>query len=216
MNVEQARSQMVEQQVRTWDVLDAQVLDIMMEVPRERFVPPRYVRLAFADTQIPIGHNEVMMAPKVEGRLLQALDIRPGDSILEIGTGSGFLTACLAELGGSVLSVDIHPDFTDAARARLDDLGVDNVTLEAWDANKLETKKSFDVIAITASLPAYNDLYERALKPEGRLFAVVGTAPIMQARVVTRAGENEFGSETLFETSIPPLVNAPLPTPFRF
>ncbi|MGD8312791.1 MAG: protein-L-isoaspartate O-methyltransferase, partial [Gammaproteobacteria bacterium] len=151
---EQARFNMIEQQVRPWDVLDQRVLDTMSGVPREAFVPQRYRALAFADTNIPLGHDQVMMAPKVEGRLLQALAILPEDSVLEIGTGSGYLTACLARLAGHVTSLDIMPDFTASAGGRLGEHNIANVTLETADAaDGIDSGERFDAIAVTGSLP---------------------------------------------------------------
>jgi len=214
MNIEQARTQMIEQQVRAWEVLDDRVLDTIQDVPREDFVPYRYKNLAFADANIPLPHGQSMMTPKMEGRLLQALDISSADAILEIGTGSGFLTACLARLGGSVLSVDLYPDLTQQAAARLKRLNIQNVTMESWDATKGEIPKRFDVIAVTGSIPEYDERFHNALKLGGRLFITVGTGPVMEALVVTRVADTEWTREALFETVLPPLVNAARPERF--
>ena len=148
MNVDAARTKMVEQQVRAWAVLDPGVLDVLARVPRERFVPPRYRDLAFADTPIPLGHGQVMMAPNVEGRVLQALAIGPADEVLEIGTGSGFFTACLATLGGAVTSVDIFPEFVEQAKQRLTEVGLANVELQVRDASRLDEDSRYDVVAV--------------------------------------------------------------------
>lgn len=214
---EQARFNMIEQQVRPWDVLDQQVLDTMNSIPREAFVPKRYQSLAFADTNIPLGNGQVMMAPKVEGRMLQALSIRPEDYILEIGTGSGYVTACLAALGKHVTSFDIFPEFTEAAGARLAEQGIRNVTLSTNDdAAERATSARYDVIAVTGSLPELQDQFRNNLEIGGRLFVIAGSLPIMEAWLVTRIDENNWASEPLFETSIPPLLHAAAPRAFEF
>ena len=214
---EQARFNMIEQQVRTWEVLDQRVLDTMNRIPRENFVPEHYRSLAFVDTEIPIGHDQVMMAPKVEGRLLQALNITPQDSILEIGTGSGYLTACLASLGKHVTSIDIVPDFTTAAAARLAEQDISNVTLETADvANGISTSEQYDVIAVTGSLPLLQKQFHESLKIGGRLFVITGKLPIMEALLITRVNENNWSQESLFETCIAPLEHASRPQGFVF
>lgn len=215
MNVESARSQMVDQQIRTWAVLDPRVLDVMGEIPRERFVPAAYRRLAFADTAIPLSFGEVMMAPKVEGRLLQALEARPGDAALEIGTGSGFIAACLARMGGSVTSIDIHSEFTESAARALADLGIDNVTVKTGDAARLDVEDTYDVIAVTGSVPLAEPSFERALRIGGRLFVIIGSEPIMDAVIVTRVGAEAWSRESLFETVVPPLQNVARASTFR-
>jgi protein-L-isoaspartate(D-aspartate) O-methyltransferase len=216
LDVEAARRQMIDQQVRAWDVLDDRVLAVMAEVPREHFVPEAYREVAFADTTIPLPHGQCMLPPKLDGRILQALDLGRGDEVLEVGTGSGFLTACLARQARHVRSLDIFADLTSAAERAWRALSVTNVTAETADATKLDESGLYDAIALTASLPAYDPRFERALRPGGRLFAVVGTAPVMEARLVTRVGEDQWVSEALFETVIPPMVNAAGPDPFRF
>ncbi len=214
---EQARFNMIEQQVRTWEVLDQRVLDTMNRIPRENFVPEHYRSLAFVDTEIPIGNDQVMMAPKVEGRLLQALNITPQDSILEIGTGSGYLTACLASLGKHVTSIDIVPDFTTAATARLDEQGISNTRLETADvANGINTSEQYDVIAVTGSLPLLQKQFHESLKIGGRLFVITGKLPIMEALLITRVNENNWSQESLFETCIAPLEHASRPQGFVF
>ncbi|MDX1252377.1 MAG: protein-L-isoaspartate O-methyltransferase [Gammaproteobacteria bacterium] len=213
MNVEQARFNMVEQQIRTWEVLDPRILDLIGSMPREEFVPAQYRDLAFADIMIPLGHGQVMMEPKVEARLLQALAIESSDTVLEVGTGSGYFTALLARLGKHVHSVDIFPDFTENARRALAQHGINNVTLETGDAAKGWNKHApYDVIAITGSLPALPETFLHSLKPGGRLVAVVGEAPVMEAVLVTRAGEGaQWARESLFETNIPLLLNTARP-----
>lgn len=216
MDVELAREKMVGQQVRAWDVLDGAVLDVLASVPRERFVPERYRRLAFADTNIPLGHGEVMMTPPVEGRMLQALALRPQDQVLEVGTGSGFITACLGRLAASVRSIEIHPALAEQARARLAAQGVGNASVETGDACRLDPAlPRFDAICVTGSMPALDPSFQSHLKVGGRLFAVVGVAPVMQALLVTRVDEAASATETLFETMLPPLRNAQRPLPFE-
>jgi protein-L-isoaspartate(D-aspartate) O-methyltransferase len=210
VEIEQARFNMIEQQVRTWEVLDQRVLDVMAAIPREAFVPERYRSLAFADTSIPLGHNEVMMAPKVEGRLLQALTIRPSDSVLEIGTGSGYLCACLARLGTHVTSIEIYPEFSQAAETVLAAQACHNVTLQTGDAaNGIASDIRYNVIAITGSLPEDCRQFHRNMAIGGRLFVIIGVPPVMEAVLVTRIDEDNWSQEGLFETSLPPLVNAP-------
>lgn len=217
MNIESARDQMVSQQVRAWDVFDPRVLAVFEALPRERFVPERYRKLAYADTQIPLAHSQVMMAPKVEGRLLQALDPQANESVFEIGSGSGFLTACLARLAGEVLSVDIFPEFTTGAATTLRQMGIGNAKLETRDATRLDwLSQRFDIIAITASLPDYDRQYAERLNVGGRMFAIVGQLPIMEALLITRVSEAAWARESLFETSLPPLVNVSLPPRFKF
>jgi protein-L-isoaspartate(D-aspartate) O-methyltransferase len=214
---EKARFNMVEQQVRPWEVLDPTVLDLVGEMPRDHFVPDAYKGLAYADIEIPLGDGQKMMFPRVEGRLLQALDIQPTDNILEIGTGSGYLTACLAKLGNKVISQEINPAFTEQARKRLSDLEIDNVELRTTDSlsDNIESGR-FDAIAVTGSLPEMPETFKQRLNIGGRLFVVIGQSPVMTAYLVTRTGENEWQSEGLFETDIAPLVNAPVIRKFEF
>lgn len=209
-DVERARFNMVEQQIRPWDVLDPAVLDLLMRVHREDFVPPQHRSLAFADLEIPLGHGETMLAPKLEARMLQELDLRPEDAVLEVGTGSGYMTALLAGLARHVYSVDLVPDFTREAAPRLAAAGIRNVTLETGDAARGWDKHGpYDAIVLTGSVPVLAENFQQSLKPGGRLLAVVGSAPVMQARLVTCAGNNAFRAVTLFETCIAPLKNAP-------
>lgn len=217
IDFETAREFMVERQVRTWEVLDPTVLDAMRALPRDHFVPPAFRSLAYADTQIPLGEGEVMMQPKVEGRLLQALGIRRGDSVLEVGTGSGWLTALLARLGGEVHSIDIRPAFTTAAQRALTALAIGNVRLETRDAATLEgIGGEYDGIAVTGSMPALHDSFRRKLKIGGRLFVIVGKDPVMDAQLHTRMSADDWSVESLFDTALPALVNAWNPKRFSF
>ncbi len=216
MKTDFARQQMVDQQVRAWDVLSSDILQTLMTVPREQFVPVGYEALAFADTEIPIGHGESMMTPTLEGKLLQALELKSTDSVLEIGTGTGFVTACLAQLAGEVMSVDIHEDFLQTAAANLEDSGTSDVGLLAMDATKKLPDAQYDAIAVTGSIQSFDPRFVMSLKPGGRLFVVVGDAPAMDARLVTRTGDNEWKTDSLFETSLKPLVNGNLPAQFSF
>jgi protein-L-isoaspartate(D-aspartate) O-methyltransferase len=216
LDVEFARRQMIDQQVRAWDVLDDRVLEALASVPREHFVPEAYREVAFADTAIPLGHGQSMLPPKVEGRCLQALAIGRGDNVLEIGTGSGFFAACLARMGRKVRTLEILPELAQGAERALKGLSVTNVTVESADAAKLAPDPRYDVIAITASLPVYDPRFERALNPGGRLFVVVGSGPVMDARLVTRESEDQWVDEVLFETVVTPMINAPRPGAFTF
>jgi protein-L-isoaspartate(D-aspartate) O-methyltransferase len=216
MDTDFARQQMVDQQVRAWDVLHPDVLRVLRNIPREQFVPTGYEALAFADTEIPIGHSQFMMTPTLEGRVLQALKPTSTDNVLEIGTGSGFLAACLARLSDSVTSVDIHNDFLESAKVNLEDSGISNVKLLSMDAMQKLPDEKFDVVAITGSIEDFDPRFVEALKPGGRLFVVVGTGPAMDARLVTRTGDNDWQSESLFETVLAPLVNGSKPPQFLF
>jgi protein-L-isoaspartate(D-aspartate) O-methyltransferase len=216
-DIEQARFNMIEQQVRPWDVLDQQVLDTMKAIPREHYVPPRYRSLAFADTNIPLGHGQVMMAPKLEGRLLQALAISTGDKILEIGTGSGYLTACLAALGRHVTSFDIMPEFTATAGETLSNEQIGNVSLHTADvADGIDSDERFEAIAVTGSLPVLQQQYHHNLAIGGRLFVITGELPIMEACLITRVDEHHWSRESLLETCMPPLLNAARAQDFIF
>jgi protein-L-isoaspartate(D-aspartate) O-methyltransferase len=207
---------MIEQQVRAWEVLDLAVLEAMQRVPREEFVPPALRDIAFADMCVPLGHGQSMLAPKVEGRILQALEILPDDRALEIGTGSGFFAACLGRLARSVRSIDLFPDFVTTAAESLRRTGAHNVSVGVLDAMTLAEEGAFDVIALTGSLPMYDSRFERALAVGGRLFVVVGQGPAMEALRITRAGHGEWVRESLFEASMDPLIHAPEPPKFVF
>lgn len=205
---------MLGQQVRAWDVFDEKVLAAMRETPREHFVPASHRDLAFADTEIPLEHGQAMMAPKIEGRLLQALRLEPTDRVLEVGTGSGYMTACLARLSGHVDSVDIFSDFISAAGTLLAEHDAGNVTLRTADALTLSHRAEYDAIAVTGSVPALDDHFIRMLRPDGRLFIVVGRAPIMEARLITMHANGQWTEESMFETYLTPLLNAERPEPF--
>jgi protein-L-isoaspartate(D-aspartate) O-methyltransferase len=209
LNIELARRNMVEQQVRPWEVIDQRVLDLIGRAPREDYVPAAYRNLAFADLNLPIGHGQVMMAPKYEARILQELDIGPKDRILEIGTGSGFFTSLLAALGASVTSVEILPELKAGAEKALAAHGVKNVTVELGDgAQGWDRNGPYDVIVLTGSTPVLPETFAKNLAPVGRLFAVVGRAPAMEARVIRRIDDNDVETRSLFETDLPALVNA--------
>ena len=213
MNVEQARFNMVEQQIRTWEVLDQDVLDLLYVVRREEFVPPPYRALAFSDLEIPLyedaGAGERMMQPKVEARILQELAIKKTDRVLEVGTGSGYLSALLAARAHHVYSVEINPRLQTFGQQNLFRCGVENVTVEAGDAAQgWRERAPYDVIALTGSVPLMPQVFLAQLKPGGRLFAVVGDPPVMEARLVTCAAEGSYHTADLFETHIAPLQNA--------
>jgi protein-L-isoaspartate(D-aspartate) O-methyltransferase len=216
LNVESARHQMVAQQVRAWDVLDPVVLRTLSEVPRERFVPVEWRSLAFADTAIPLPDGQRMMTPQVEGRLLQSLEIGSADTILEIGTGSGFIAACLARLGARVTSLEIRPALAESARRALAEVGVGHCEVEAADAFDWRPSGAFHCIAITGSLPVHEAPFEQWLAPGGRMFVVVGQLPIMEALLIRRTGASTFTRESLFETVLDPLDHAPQPERFVF
>ncbi len=208
-NFDHARFNMIEQQIRPWEVLDQQVLDLMYQVPREEFVPKDYRNLAFADINIPLPHQQVMMKPNVEGRLLQALALNPQDQVLEIGTGSGYLTALLAKSANHVDSVDLFADFVTEAKAKLDALGITNVSLEVGDAsNGWNLHKQYDIIVITGALPKLPSHLQEQIREGGCIFAVVGEAPVMCAQVLNHLSEEEWHTDELFETWLPPLVGA--------
>lgn len=217
LDFEQARFNMVEQQIRTWEVLDQAVLDLLFRIHREDFVPARYRSLAFIDEEIPLGHGEVMLAPKLEARLTQEARLQPGDCVLEVGTGSGYMTALLASLSRHVHSVDIVPEFTVQARQKLAAHGIANVTLETGDAARgWPNHAPYDAIVLTGSVPCLVPEIERQLTIGGRLLAVVGDEPVMTARRITRVSESAFSREGLFETCIKALRNAPHPERFVF
>ena len=215
-NFEQARFNMIEQQIRPWDVLDQRVLDTIASVPREDFVPERYRNLAFSDIAIPLGHGECMLTPNVEGRILQALALQPTDNVLEVGTGSGYLTACLARRAASVASVDIVPEFVEVARQRLRNRGLHNVVLHVGDASRGWGEHRYNAIAVTGSVTAIDEIWRQSLSLGGRLFVVVGQPPVMEALLITRVGEREWVRESLFDTELPPLRNAAPSRIFEF
>jgi len=220
MDFVKARFNMVEQQVRPWDVLDTRVLDVINEVPRENFTPDQYKNLAYADTRIPLGNfNDspcTMANPIIDGRILQEMNIQEDDLILEIGTGSGYLTACLAKLGRHVDTVDINEELTAQAEKNLQALSINNVNLTTGDASKSwDQKRNYDVIVISAAMKTIPDSYKKLLKPNGRMFIVTGEAPAMTAYLVTRTEENNWTVEELFETNIEKIIQ-PVKQTFTF
>jgi protein-L-isoaspartate(D-aspartate) O-methyltransferase len=217
MNFDQARANMVEQQIRPWEVLDQAVLDLLYAVPREDFLPAACRTLAFADMEIPIGEGEKMMAPKIEARIMQELAPRKHERVLEVGTGSGYLTALLAHRAAHVHSVEIRPALAAFGRGNLERHGTDNVTLEVGDAARgWPTRAPYDAIVLTGSTPLLPRTLLDQLALGGRLFAVVGDAPVMVARLVTCTAPGAFRSAELFDTLLAPLVNAEQPPRFRF
>jgi protein-L-isoaspartate(D-aspartate) O-methyltransferase len=216
MLTELAREQMVQQQVRAWDVLDERVLETFRRVPRERFVPQECRYLAFADVEVPLPGGQHMLRPNVVGRLLQSVELTGTEHVLEIGAGSGFVTACLAHGARHVRSLEIVPELVELSRANLAAVDVRNVEVVAADACSLTAETRYDAIAVTASLPAYDERFQRALAVGGRLFAVVGEAPVMEACLVRRVSEDAWSRENLFETVIDSLINAVRPRVFTF
>jgi protein-L-isoaspartate(D-aspartate) O-methyltransferase len=218
MQFDVAREQMVKQQIRTWEVLDDRVIDTLQRLPRERFVPDAYRDAAFADSAIPLGHGEHMLPPKIVGRFLQALDLGERDSVLEVGSGSGYLTAAMAMQCGRVRSIDRHADFVSAARARIASLGLgstDFAVADAFEPGALGGG-SWDAVVLTGSLPVYDTRFEQRLAVGGRLLVVIGSAPVMEATLVRRVSAIEWTRQGLFETVIDPLVGAPTAPAFRF
>jgi protein-L-isoaspartate(D-aspartate) O-methyltransferase len=217
MDIEQARYNMVEQQIRPWDVLNQDVLNLLFKLRREDFVPEAHRALAFVDMEIPLGHGQAMWTPKLEARVVQELAIRPTDRVLEIGTGSGYLTALLAVNATEVVSVEIDPALSAAAEHKLHAHGIQNVTLHVADAARdWPDEQDFDVIVLTGSTPLLSGAFRNRLRTGGRLFAITGVAPVMQAQLITCTAPGAFRSVTLFETCVTELVNAPQPTAFVF
>jgi protein-L-isoaspartate(D-aspartate) O-methyltransferase len=216
MNTAAVREQMIEQQVRAGDVLDERVLNAMREVRRELFAPEQYRKIAYVDAAIPIGHGQSMLPPMLHGRILQALDPDPNDVALLVGAGTGYLAACLGALVARVRALELFPDLAERARANLLAVAVNNVAVEVEDGMRTDEQGSYNVVAVTGSLPIYDERFQRSLRIGGRLFVVVGREPIMEAWRVTRIGEREWQRESLFETVIDPLVNAPRPPDFIF
>lgn len=218
-SIERARFNMIQQQIRPWNVADDRVLSVMAEIPREQFVPDAYRSLAYADIEIPVADGQTMLAPKVVARMLQALDVQRVDKVLEIGSGTGYLTACLSRLGGRVLSMEIHAPLAEQARAALETLNLERLEVRVGDglAGPVDGRP-FDVIAVAGSLPSEEALaaLQEQLAPGGRLFAVVGEEPVMEALLVTRAEGGDFRRQALFETSVPMLEQAPEPERFVF
>ncbi len=206
------RERMVRSQVRCWTVLDERVLSVFLDLAREDFVPEHFRAVAYADMALPLPGGQEMMTPSVEGRILQSLDLQPTQSVLEVGTGSGWLTACMAQMAGEVRSLEILPQLHADASRNL--AGLENVTADCADAFEWSPQSAFDAVVLTGSLPRYDDRFEQWLKPGGRLFCIVGEAPIMEARLVTSGTVST--TQSLFETVTTPLANAPQPDPFRF
>ena len=217
MNFEQARFNMIEQQIRTWEVLDPRVLELLFEVKRENFVPPEHREIAFADLEIPLGHGEAMMQPKVEARIVQELALQPHETAYEVGTGSGYLTALLARRVRHVTSAEIHPGLKARAADNLRAAGISNVTLlEGDSAQRPLTESAFDVIVLTGSTPILPQAFLERLSPGGRLFAVLGDPPAMKAVLVRQREAGSFQHTEIFETVLKPLANAAQPPRFRF
>jgi protein-L-isoaspartate(D-aspartate) O-methyltransferase len=215
MDFEKARFNMVEQQIRTWEVLNQRVLDLLLQTPREDFVPPAYRELAFADMRVPLDDGQVMMPPREEGRLLQMLALTGDEHVLEVGTGSGYVTALLAKAARRVTSIEISPALHRQAAAKLDAHGVGNVQLILGDGiNGWPKASPYDAIAVTGSVPRLEKHLQHQLKPGGRLFVVVGRAPAMEALLITRVGADDWSRESHFETVLPPLVGARQPEEF--
>ncbi len=215
MNLQQARFNMVEQQIRTWEVLDHVVLELLEQAPRHEYVPATYRNLAYADIAVPLGDGEVMMPPRVEARLLQALAVGADDRALEIGTGSGFLTALLGSLAREVISVEISDTLADVGEQNLRQHGVANVRLERGDGVRgWEQHAPYEVIAVTGSVPVLETHFQNQLAIGGRLFVIVGEAPAMEALLIRRIGEDQWATESLFETVIPKLKGAKEPERF--
>jgi protein-L-isoaspartate(D-aspartate) O-methyltransferase len=219
-DIEKARFNMVEQQIRPWEVLDQEVLDLLFEVKREDFVPAPYRGLAFADMEIPLGHGQAMMAPRVEARIVQELALRKNERVLEIGTGSGYLAALLARRALEVISVEIFPELSAAAAEKLRQAGISNVTLRVGDGARAQAAVvgagGFDVIVLTGSTPVLPSAFLDALNPNGRLFAVVGDAPAMKAMLMIKTPAGSVASTEVFETQLAALINAEQPARFEF
>ncbi|HVF64572.1 MAG TPA: protein-L-isoaspartate O-methyltransferase [Casimicrobiaceae bacterium] len=216
MDTATARFNMVEQQIRTWEVLDPKVLDLLFVVMREEFVPRAYRALAFADLEIPLGGGQTMWAPKMEARVLQALAIKPNEEVLEIGTGSGYFTALLAASGGIVTTVEIDAERAAAARTKLARREFGAVNVDVGDGARGHGRRAYDVVVLTGSTPILSDRFAAQLKPGGRLFAIVGEPPVMKARLARWTAPGAPIATDLFETVVAPLINAPQPARFVF
>ena len=217
MNLEETRFNMVVQQIRTWNVLDDSVLDLLYKIRREEFVLPANRAMAFVDMETPLGHGQVMLAPKMEARILQELHVQKTDKILEVGSGSGYLTALLAEKGAHVYSVEIVPELKAMAENNLRTHGITNVTVEQGDAAQGWSKhEPYDVIVLTASTPILPETFLKSLNPGGRLFAIVGEDPVMEALLINCTAPGEFKTTQLFETCTAPFINALQPARFTF
>jgi protein-L-isoaspartate(D-aspartate) O-methyltransferase len=217
MNFEQARFNMVEQQIRPWEVLDSRVLSLLEHIHREDFVPVRYRKLAFADLAIPLDNDQVMMRPKIEARMLQSLELEADETVLEIGTGSGFVTACLAGLAKRVVSVEIFEELQEVAAVKLRDKSIENVELFVGDVMRgWQPEQAHDVVVVTGSVPEIPEQILGWVNPGGCLFVVTGESPAMEARLLRRTGVTDWSVESLFETDLPRLVNSEEPPQFEF
>ena len=215
-HLEQCRHNMVEQQVRPWDVLDSKVLNTLDQIPRDQYVPRQYVNLAYADTAIPLNDNACMMHPVMEGRLLQSLDIQPDEKILEVGTGSGYLTACLAHLGGHVDSIEIDEALANQATQTLQQQGISNASVSSGSGLDISATNRYDVIALTGSTTEVPENLKLALRKNGRMFVISGHSPVMIARLVTRTGDNDWSIIDLFDTDLPALAHGETAEEFKF
>ncbi|PQO94417.1 protein-L-isoaspartate O-methyltransferase [Massilia phosphatilytica] len=217
MNIEQARFNMIEQQIRPWNVLDQDVLDLLHVVKREQFVPAAYQNLAFADVEIPLPGGDVMLAPKFEARILQETGVKKHETVLEIGTGSGYMAALLAHRAAKVTTVEINPETAELARKNLANAGVHNVTVETGNgAQGWEKGAPYDVIVISGALEVLPEAILKQVKVGGRIAAIVGQAPVMEASIITRTGENAYSTVKVFETNVRYLTGAPVPSHFQF
>lgn len=217
MNFDQARFNMVEQQIRPWEVLDERVLELLEKTHREDFVPVRYRKMAFSDIAIPLDHDQSMMKPVVEGRLLQALEVKPDETVLEIGSGSGFITACLAQLAKHVVSVDVYEQFTNEVAAKLKDKDIHNVELETGNAmTGWQPEQAHDVLVVSGSVASIPDHFRGWVNPGGRIFIVCGDEPAMEAMLLTKLNATDWREESLFETNLPRLIDAENPPEFEF
>jgi len=217
MDIEQARSNMIEQQIRTWEVLDMDVLDLLNEIHREEFIPDSYKELSFADTRLPIGHEQTTMTPKVEARLLQSLALKADETVLEIGTGCGYLTSLLAKSAKHVKSIDIFPDLIKTANDKIFKTGLSNIELESADVYSMfgQTEK-YDILVLTASLPKMDERFLDLLNDGGRMFAIIGESPAMEACIVTKQNDSNYSTESLFEIDLPALIGSERKETFQF
>jgi len=217
MNIEQARFNMIEQQIRPWNVLDQDVLDLLHVVKREQFVPAAYQNLAFADVEIPLPGGEAMLAPKFEARILQETGVKKHETVLEIGTGSGYMAALLAHRAAKVTTVEINPETAELAKKNLANAGIHNVTVEVGNgAQGWEKGAPYDVIVISGALEVLPEAILKQVKVGGRIAAIVGQAPVMEASIITRTGENTYSTIKVFETNVRYLTGAPVPSHFQF
>ena len=217
MNIEQARFNMIEQQIRPWNVLDQDVLDLLHVVKREQFVPAAYQNLAFADVEIPLPGGEAMLAPKFEARILQEVGVRKHETVLEIGTGSGYMAALLAHRAAKVTTVEINPETAELAKKNLANAGIHNVTVETGNGAEGWAKGApYDAIVISGALEVLPEAFLKQVKVGGRIAAIIGQAPVMEAAIITRTGEDTYGTIKVFETNVRYLTGAPVPSHFQF